>query len=522
MAMSISVKAVTGRPNAAWGEAVVVPVFKGKGAPRGGLHGTIDRALRGALADLEKLGEFTGAGDEIHLLYSRSRSIPARVLLLGLGEPGKCDEARARKAGFKLARKLRELKLKKVTLGGVPEGPGLDVPCLTGAVVEGVLLGSYTFEDFKTKDARPGTLRHLQVAPEDKAALRDHNAALHRIAVIAGATAWARDLANRPCNDIVPQTLAAEARTLATGTPLKLTVLDGKKAEALGMHLFCGVARGSAEPPAFIVLEYNGGPKGEKPVVLVGKGLTFDTGGISLKPAENMDFMKYDMCGAAAVLGTMKAVVELQLPINIVMLVPSVENMPGGRAYKPGDVLKSLGGLTVEVRNTDAEGRLVLADALAYAERFQPAAVIDLATLTGGCVVALGSEAAGLFSADDDLAWSIVAAGEATGDRCWRLPIWDEYRDMVKSDVADLRNSAGRWASAITGACFLEAFATKYRWAHLDIAGTAYMENGGGLFPKGATGFGVRLLVRLLTEWAQAGGAEAGLKGDRTNRRAAR
>jgi leucyl aminopeptidase len=503
MHSALNVKVVSGKPNASWGDVVAVPVLKGKNAPRGALFTTLDKALRGALSDLLALGDVTG-GDEVRVLYTRSKALPARVVLVGIGEAASATPLRARRAGIRLARTLQELKAKKATLGGVPEGKGIDTHALTGALVEGTLYGAYRFDDWKSKDRKDVALKNLQVVPEDAAPPRRHQDAVNRIAALVAATQFARDLGNRPCNDLVPTALAKAAREVAAAGGLKVTVLDDKKAEAEGMHAFCAVAKGSAEPPAFIIMEHHGGPAGEPPIVLIGKGLTFDTGGISLKPAENMDHMKFDMCGAGAVLGAMKALAELKVPKNVVMLIPAVENMPGGRAYKPGDVLKTLSGLTIEVRNTDAEGRVVLADALAWSKRYKPAAVIDLATLTGACVVALGGECAALFSNDDELSKRLLASADATGDRLWPLPLWDDYRDIVKSDVADVRNSTGRPAGAITAACFLEAFAKDLRWAHLDIAGTAYNESSSADGPKGATGFGVRLLVDLVETWPAA------------------
>lgn len=490
-----------GRPAAVWGDAVVVPVFKGKNQPRGGAFTVLDRALRGGLSDLISLGDFSGSFEEVRVLYYRGAAVPKRVILVGLGDPNSFNSEKGRRAGGKVAKTSQDLKIKKLALAGVPQGAGVDVHRATGALVEGILLGSYRYDDWKSRDKKPVHLRSLNVAPENGADLKHHQDALNRITASCEATLYARNIANRPANDLTPTTLAQTAKDLAAATGMKCTVLDYKKAEAAGMLAFCGVAKGSAEPPAFIALEYNGGPTGQAPVVLVGKGLTFDSGGISLKPAENMDHMKFDMCGAAAVLGALHAIAGLKVPRNVVGLIPAVENMPGGKAYKPGDVLKTLGGPPIEVRNTDAEGRVVLADALAYAARYNPEAVIDLATLTGGCVIALGNEAAGLFSNDRDLARRILSSGEETGDRCWELPLWDEYRDIVKSDVADLRNATGRPASAITAACFLYAFAEQYRWAHLDIAGTAYTERVGSYTPKGATGFGVRLLLHLVEHW---------------------
>jgi len=264
--------------------------------------------------------------------------------------------------------------------------------------------------------------------------------------------------------------------------------------ERLGMRTLLSVAQGSAEPPRFITLEYRGGPANQKPVALVGKGITFDTGGISIKPAAEMDEMKFDMCGAAAVLGTLKAAGEMRLPVNLVGAIPSTENMPGGRASRPGDIVKSLSGQTVEILNTDAEGRLILCDALTYVERFRPAAVIDIATLTGACVIALGHVATGLFANDDALAREVIAAGEDAWDRAWRMPLWDDYQEQLKSNFADFANIGGRPAGAVTAACFLARFARKYKWAHLDIAGTAWRSGK----EKGATGRPVPLLTQFL------------------------
>jgi leucyl aminopeptidase len=275
---------------------------------------------------------------------------------------------------------------------------------------------------------------------------------------------------------------------------MKLTVLGREDMERLGMRTLLAVAQGSAEPPRFITLEYRGGPRNQKPVALVGKGITFDTGGISIKPAAEMDEMKFDMCGAAAVLGTLKAAGEMRLPVNLVGAIPSTENMPGGRASRPGDIVKSLSGQTVEILNTDAEGRLILCDALTYVERFRPAAVIDIATLTGACVIALGHVATGLFANDDALAREVIAAGEDAWDRVWRMPLWDDYQEQLKSNFADFANIGGRPAGAVTAACFLARFARKYKWAHLDIAGTAWRSGK----EKGATGRPVPLLTQFL------------------------
>jgi leucyl aminopeptidase len=317
-------------------------------------------------------------------------------------------------------------------------------------------------------------------------------------AIAAGVT-LARECANRPGNHCTPTWLGEQAKKLGKEFGLKVEVLDRKAIEKLGMGSFLAVAQGSAEPPRFIVAQYHGAAKTQAPVVLVGKGITFDTGGISIKPAGDMDEMKFDMGGAASVLGTLRAVVQLKPKLNLVVIVPTTENMPGGRAVKPGDVVTSMSGQTIEILNTDAEGRLILCDALTYAERFKPAVVVDVATLTGACVIALGHHHSGLFTADDGVAEQMLAAGRDALDPCWRMPLDEEYDDALKSNFADMGNVGGRAGGAITAAMFLKRFTGKFRWAHLDIAGTAYRAGAA----KGSTGRPVPLLTHFVL--AQAG-----------------
>ncbi len=319
------------------------------------------------------------------------------------------------------------------------------------------------------------------------------NAGLRTGQAVAAGVELARECANRPANHFTPTHLAAEARKLGKSHGLKVDVLDRKDCEKLGMGSFLAVAQGSAEPPRFVVLRYQGAARDAAPVVLVGKGITFDTGGISIKPAAEMDEMKFDMGGAASVLGTLRAVAELKPKLNVVGIIPATENMPGGRAVKPGDVVTSLSGQTIEILNTDAEGRLILCDALTYAERFKPKAVVDIATLTGACVIALGHHRTGLFSPDDALAAELLAAGEQAADPAWRMPLDEEYDEALKSSFADMGNVGGRAGGAITAAMFLKRFTGKLRWAHLDIAGTAWKSGAA----KGATG----RPVPLLTHW---------------------
>jgi len=335
----------------------------------------------------------------------------------------------------------------------------------------------------------------------DRAAERRAAAGLEQGLAVAHGVALARDLGNLPPNVCTPAYLADQARELAKRYRMKVEVLERADMERLGMGALLSVARGSAQPPKFITLEHRGGPKTARPVALVGKGITFDTGGISLKPPADMDHMKFDMCGAASVLGTMKVAGEMRLPVNVVGVIPTTENMPGGRATRPGDIVKSLSGQTVEILNTDAEGRLILCDALTYVERFKPAAVIDIATLTGACVVALGHVATGLFANDDALASEVLAAGATAQDRAWHLPLWEDYQEQLSSNFADFANVGGRPAGAVTAACFLSRFTKSYKWTHLDIAGTAWKSGK----EKGSTGRPVPLLTQFLIDRARGG-----------------
>lgn len=317
---------------------------------------------------------------------------------------------------------------------------------------------------------------------------------LKRGQALASGQNLTRDLGNLPPNVCTPTYLADTARSLARSHKLKVTVLEEAQMKKLGMNTLLSVSRGSVEPPKFIVLQYGGGSAKQKPIALVGKGITFDTGGISIKPSADMDEMKYDMCGAATVLGTMKSIAEMALPIHLIGIIPTCENMPSGSAARPGDIVTSLSGQTVEILNTDAEGRLILCDALTYTERFKPEAVIDIATLTGACVVALGHVVSGLFSNDEALAQELLLAGTAAHDRAWQLPCWEDYQPQLKSNFADMQNIGSRWGGAITAACFLARFTKAYRWAHLDIAGTAWKSGS----EKGATGRPVGLLTHFL------------------------
>jgi leucyl aminopeptidase len=366
------------------------------------------------------------------------------------------------------------------------------------AVAEGALLGLYQYTPFKTVDRE--NLKNMEqlniIAPEKDFSLIE--ATIKKAQVITQAVYFTRDLVSAPGNEMTPSILAKKAQEIARRKSVTCKVMDKVKMKGLGMNSLLGVASGSNQAPKFIILEYFGNKKGKAPIVLVGKGLTFDSGGISIKPAEKMDEMKTDMSGGAAVMGAIMAAADLQLPLNIVGLIPATENMPSGTAYKPGDILKSFSGKTIEVINTDAEGRLILADALAYASKYKPAAIIDVATLTGACIIALGDDVIGMLGTDDKLKNEINKAAQATGELVWELPLWESYSELIKSDIADYKNSGGRAAGTITAAAFLSKFVGDFPWAHLDIAGPAWSDKDKTYIPKGASGVTVRLLVEFL------------------------
>jgi len=454
----------------------------------------IDRAAKGYLSKVVRRGDMQGKLGATLLLHDVP-GVTGRVLLVGLGREDDFRDKQYREAVAAAVRALNATGAEEAALHltELPVGRR-DAEWKVAHAVAVAGDAGYRFTRMKSKseDSSPA-LRRLALSV-DRAAHKGAVAGLEQGLAVTHGMSLARDLGNLPPNVCTPSYLAGEARELAKRYRMKATVLGREDMERLGMRTLLSVAQGSAEPPRFITLEYHGGPKNVKPVVLVGKGITFDSGGISIKPAAEMDEMKFDMCGAAAVLGTMKAAGEMRLPVNLVGAIPTTENMPGGRATRPGDVVKSLSGQTVEILNTDAEGRLILCDALTYIERFRPAVVIDIATLTGACVIALGHVATGLFANDEALAREVVAAGEDAYDRVWRLPLWEDYQEQLKSNFADFANIGGRPAGAVTAACFLARFARKYTWAHLDIAGTAWKSGK----EKGATGRPVPLLVQFL------------------------
>jgi leucyl aminopeptidase len=455
--------------------------------------------LPAPLADLLESGDWSGGYRKSLLLYPRNAAAAKRLLLVGLGKRSQFSTDRLREAAAGAAQQARELKVDRVAVT-LPISEGHSSRNLSHALAEGLLLGSYRFIEFKT-DADGFEIGSAEILTS-----ADQEAIAEGLALaegIASGVILARNLANRPGNVVVPATLGDVALDIGKRYAMDVRVWELKDLTADGFGGILGVGQGSANEPRFMVIEYGSQYQAKGTICLVGKGITFDTGGISIKPADGMENMKMDMGGAAAVLGAMQALGELKLPVHVVGLVASAENMPSATAYRPGDILKTLSGKTIEVLNTDAEGRIVLADALFYAQRYKPAAIIDLATLTGAIMVALGPHAIGLVSNNNELARRVVEAGEATGERAWQLPLFDGYREMVKGDYGDVKNTAGRFGGAITAGAFLENFVGEYPWVHMDIAGTAWTDSKPKAYtPKGATGVGVRLLIQLLRDWA--------------------
>ncbi len=482
-------------------DILVVNLFQGTREP-GGATGAVDAALGGALRELTASGDAGGRLGETSVLYPRGALPARRVLLVGLGPQATFDAEAARRAAAAAVRRALELgggRLATVVHGA--GAGGLEPEAAAQATAEGSLLAAYRFVGWKHRAEPPAELDAITLVEADGNRLEAVRRGAAAAQAIAAGVSLARDLVNRPPNVATPAHLAEAARGQAERFGLTVEVGDRAWAQERHMGAFLAVAQGTRNEPAFVVLEHNAGADELPTVVLVGKGVTFDSGGLSLKTREGMVPMKSDMAGAAAVLGAMQVAAELELPLHLVGLCPCVENMPDGAAYRPSDVLVAGNGVSIEVLSTDAEGRLALADALAHAQRYQPDAVIDLATLTGSCVVALGKGvAAGLFSNDDALRERLERAGAASAERVWPLPLYDDYRRAIDSKVADVQNSGGRNGGVGTSAAFLKEFVS-YPWAHLDIAGMALADKAEGYRPEGATGFGVRLLVEALRSW---------------------
>ncbi len=474
-------------------DCIAVTIYQG--GTLGALASEVDAATGGAIGRVLKRDTFKANAGDVLLLPDVDGIKAGQTLLVGAGKrDGERDLKSIRKIGAAVAAALDKAGVGEAVLDteGLTSDRHSNADSIA-ALVESMEYAIYRFDRLK-EEKKPARLRSIQLHCGTRALAGSAQNGVDRGQAVAHGVVLARDLGNLPGNLCTPNHLATEARKLQRSHGLKVSVLDEARMKKLGMGALLSVSRGSREPARLIIMEYHGAAKSSSPVVLVGKGLTFDAGGISLKPAAAMDEMKYDMCGGASVFGTMVAVSELGLPVNLIGIVPASENLPDGAANKPGDIVTSMAGKTIEILNTDAEGRLILCDALTYARRYKPAVVVDIATLTGACVVALGAHASGLFTPDDELASALVEAGEHAADRAWRMPVWDDYQEQLDSPFADMANVGGRNAGAVTAACFLARFTKDLRWAHLDIAGTAWTSGKN----KSATGRPVGLLTRFV------------------------
>ncbi len=498
----IKLKALEGAIQSVEADLIVVNLFEGVEKP-GGATGAVDGALGGLISRVLETGDFKGEKGKTVLLYSFGRIPAPRVLIVGLGKKEDFNLDVVREVSAIAAQKARDLGVKNfatIVHGG--GAGGLNYFDAAFATAEGILLGLYRYQAEKKEEDEKKEIEEAYIVEFSHDNISTLDEAIRHATGIARGVYLTRDLVNMPANQSSPEYLAEVAEKLAKEyRNVKTEVYDRKDMEKLGMGAFLAVAQGSAIPPKFIVIEYKGDSR-EKPIVIAGKGITFDTGGISIKPAQEMWKMKFDMAGAAVVLGVIKAAAELELPLRIVGLIGATYNMPDGNAYRPGDVVKAMNGKTIEIISTDAEGRLVLADLLSYAtEKLNPELIVDFATLTGACIVALGMDIAGLFTESEDLEKALLKASDYTNENLWKLPLYPGYKKLIKSDFADIKNSGGRWAGAITAALFLKEFVGDNKWAHIDIAGPTWRDEDAPYLPKGATGFGVRLMMKFLKDF---------------------
>ena len=494
----MEIKVVAGDITGLKVDAVIVNLFEGIKNP-GGATGAVDKALGGAITRLIADGEIKGKRHEMTMIHTMGKIAPHRVLVAGLGKDKELSIARIREVSAECCRFLKKAGVKKVAtiLHGAGAG-GVEPGASAQAITEGAMLGLYTFRRHQTKQEEEGQIEQLLIVNKDKKGLPAIKNGCDRGRTMAEAAILARDMSNEPANFMTPTDMEQIASRVAGEWGLECYVLEQADMEQMEMGALLGVAKGSIQPPKVIVLTYKGGDPSKKPVGLVGKGITFDSGGISIKPSEKMGDMKGDMAGGAAVIAAMRAIGEIKPKINVTGIVPATENLPDGAALKPGDVIKASNGKTIEVVNTDAEGRLILADALCYARKLELSPVIDVATLTGACQVALGEYCTGAFGNDQKLIGGVIKAGEEAGECIWQMPMYEEYKEANKSDVADIKNSGGRYGGAITAAQFLAEFIGDTPWVHLDIAGTSRSEKERGHLVKGETGVPVRTLVNLV------------------------
>ena len=499
----MEIKVATGDITKTKADAILVNYFEAMEHPEGDTA-ALDKALDGAISRLISQGEIKGKCNEVTIIHSLGKLPADRIVVVGLGKP---DELTADKIRGAMAAACRLLRRKYVaTIATVTQGAGLAGITDEGsaqALTEGALLGLYTFRRHITKESEQGEIKSLTIVSPDKNNLPVLRRGVNRGTILSEATNLARDMVNEPANYMTPTDMAEMATRQAKTHGLEIDVLEREQVQEMGMGAFLAVARASVQPPKLIVLNYKGGKSGETDIALIGKGVTFDTGGISIKPSDRMDEMKGDMAGGAAVIAAMTAIAQLKPRINVLAVIAATENMPGGNALKPGDVVTAMGGKTIEIISTDAEGRLTLADALGYARQQDAKLIIDVATLTGACHRALGDVCSGGFTNNQELLDKVIAAGVEAGERIWQLPMYEEYKDQNKSEVADLKNPGGPLAGASTAALFLAEFAGEIPWVHLDIAGTFLTDKERKYTVKGATGVPVRTLVNLVVSLAK-------------------
>ncbi|MCH7744979.1 MAG: leucyl aminopeptidase [Chloroflexi bacterium] len=494
----MEIKVVAGDITQQKAGAIIVNLFEGVTAPEGAT-GAVDRSLDGAISRLIEEGEIKGKRGEMTLIHTLGKMAPSRVVVAGLGKASDFSIEAVRFVSAESCRYIRRVGVESVaTIAHGAGVGGLDARAVGQAIAEGSTLGLYRFDKYKSGNEDKRNIQEFTIVESDDGKVKELEAGVADGQIIADAVNFCRDMANEPANTMTPTRMAEMALEAARESGLELEVLDRPQMTELGMGALLGVAQGSDEPPKFIILRYKGDPTDESNNLgILGKGITFDSGGLDIKSASGMSTMKGDMAGGAAVISAMQAIGKLKPKINITAIVPATENMPGGRAQRPGDVVRAMNGKTSEIDNTDAEGRLVLADAAAYARSINLTRIVDVATLTGAVVMALGSICTGAFGNDQDFIDQIVAAGNEVGERMWQLPMYDDYKEGFKSDIADIKNTGGRGAGSITGAQIIGEFVEGASWVHLDIAGTARTESDKGYAPKGASGVPVRTLINL-------------------------
>jgi len=483
--------------------AIVVNLFEGMERLDGDIA-NIDKALDGAISQLISQGEIKGKLNEVTTVHSLGKLPATRVVIVGLGKQQELTLDRVRGVVAETCRLLQQKGVDSIAT--IPQGAeiaGITVEGAAQAITEGALLGVYSFRRHITKEAEHGEIKQLLIVGSDQTKLPILEQGCYKGRVLAEATNLARDMVNEPANYMTPNHMAEMAAELAETYGLELSVLEREQMQGLGMGAVLGVAQGSRQPPKFIVLHYRGNDSTEIDVALVGKGITFDSGGISIKPSEKMEEMKGDMAGGAAVMAAISAIAQLKPEINVMAIIPATENLPGDSALKPGDILTAINGKTIEIISTDAEGRLILADALGYAKKLGAKLVVDVATLTGACRIALGDVCSGAFGNNQELVDKVIAAGAEAGELIWQMPMYEEYKEQNKSEVADIKNVGGKFGGAITAAQFLAEFVGDTPWVHLDIAGTSLSEKERTYRVKGATGVPVRTLVNLILSLAQ-------------------